>query len=76
MFYYFRYLGILPNPVANKLTLNQARGLEQALINKYGLIKNGGTLINKINSISYSNPIYKKAVSWGAKYIIKFLSFL
>ena len=63
--------GIVPQEVANKLTLKQARGLEQALINKYGMIKNGGTLLNKINSISINNPIYQKAVSWGVKYISK-----
>ena len=68
--------GIVPNEVANKLTLKQSRGLEQALINKYGLMKNGGTLINKINSISINNPIYKKAVAWGEKYIRKILHLL
>jgi len=30
----------------------QARIMEQNLINKYGMIKNGGSLYNKINSIS------------------------
>lgn len=54
--------GGVPQEVANKLSLRQARGLEQALIEKYGMIKNGGTLINKINSIASSNPIYEKAV--------------
>lgn len=68
--------GIVPQEVANKLTLKQARGLEQALIEKYGLIKNGGTLINKINSIAFSNPIYHRALAWGNKYIIKYLPFL
>ena len=63
--------GIIPQEVANKLTLKQARGLEQALINKYGMIKNGGTLLNKINSISINNPMYQKAVKWGVKYISK-----
>ena len=68
--------GIVPNEVARKLTLKQARGLEQALINKYGLMKNGGTLINKINSISINNPIYQKAVAWGVKYISKIIHLL
>ena len=62
--------GIVPKEVAKKLTLKQARGLEQALINKYGMIKNGGTLINKINSIAASNPIYTEAVAWGTRYIL------
>ena len=63
--------GVVPKEVVGKLTLRQSRGVEQALINKYGLMKNGGTLINRINSISKSNPIYKKAVSWGVKRISK-----
>ncbi len=61
--------GIVPQEVASKLTLKQARGLEQALINKYKMIKNGGTLLNRINSIATSNPIYNKAVAWGNMYI-------
>ena len=65
--------GVVPQEVANKLSLRQARGLEQALIEKYGMIKNGGTLINKINSIASSNPIYEKAVKWGFNFIKKFL---
>ena len=62
--------GVAPQEVAKKLTLRQARGLEQALINKYGMIKNGGTLINRINSIAASNPIYSEAVAWGNRYIL------
>ncbi len=38
--------------VADNLTYNQARKMEQTLINQFGLGKNGGTLLNKINSIS------------------------
>lgn len=34
------------------LTKTQARILEQQLINKYGMIKNGGMLYNRINSIA------------------------
>ncbi|MCQ2094784.1 MAG: hypothetical protein MJY81_07315 [Bacteroidaceae bacterium] len=34
------------------LTARQARIMEQALINKYGMQKNDGALLNKINSIS------------------------
>jgi hypothetical protein len=37
---------------ATNLTKEQARVLEQTLINQYGLQKNGGQLINKINSIA------------------------
>ncbi|WP_181302054.1 hypothetical protein [Rhodanobacter sp. PCA2] len=34
------------------MTKQQARVMEQTLINQYGLEKNGGQLLNKINSIS------------------------
>ncbi|TGD56530.1 DUF6443 domain-containing protein [Flavobacterium humi] len=37
---------------ATNLSRQQARVLEQTLINQYGLEKNGGQLINKINSIA------------------------
>jgi hypothetical protein len=37
---------------ATNLTRTQVRVLEQGLINKYGLSKNGGSLLNKINSIA------------------------
>ncbi len=39
-------------PVKTTLDHNGSRVAEQILINKYGLQKNGGQLINKINSIS------------------------
>ena len=34
------------------LTLAEARSIEQQWINQYGLMKNGGQLFNKINSIA------------------------
>ena len=37
-----------------------ARFVEQAVIDTFGLKKNGGVLSNKINSIGEKNPIYKK----------------
>lgn len=40
--------------VQEGLTLQQARVAEQNLINQYGLQKNGGQLLNKINSIAPS----------------------
>ncbi len=43
----------------------EAKGVEQALIETHGLAKNGGTLLNKINSISPKNSIYKEAVQFG-----------
>ncbi|MGA9043135.1 MAG: RHS repeat-associated core domain-containing protein [Terriglobales bacterium] len=51
--------------IAGGLTRGEARGVEQALINQHGLAKNGGTLLNKINSVAPSNPIYKEAVQFG-----------
>ena len=51
--------------VAKGLTKQQARGIEQALIEKYGLAKHGGPLMNKINSISMRNPIYPTTVGYG-----------
>jgi len=37
------------------LTRTQARVWGQTLINQYGLQKNGGLLLNKINSIAPAN---------------------
>jgi hypothetical protein len=51
--------------IATGLTRQQARAVEQALIEQYGLAKGGGALLNKINSIAQSNPIYQEAVQYG-----------
>lgn len=51
--------------IVGALTRNQARGVEQALIEHYGLAKNGGTLLNKINSIARSSGLYEPAVAFG-----------
>lgn len=50
-------------PIESGLTKNQARIMEQNLINQYGMQKNGGTLYNQRNSIA---PRY-----WG-KHGIKY----
>lgn len=42
-------------PGATNLSRTGARVWEQTLINQYGLQKNGGLLLNKINSISPAN---------------------
>jgi RHS repeat-associated protein len=47
------------------LSKSDARGVEQVLINKYGLSQYGGTLTNKINSIAETNPIYDIATERG-----------
>ena len=43
--------------------------IEQVLIENYGLGKNGGTLLNKINSIAESNPIYADAIERGSDFL-------
>jgi len=55
------------------LSRADARAVEQTLINYYGLGKNGGTLINRINSISaIKNPTeYEKALIRGAELLKK-----
>jgi RHS repeat-associated protein len=47
------------------LSRSAARGVEQVLIEYYGLGKNHGTLINKINSIARTNPIYAESLALG-----------
>ncbi len=42
-----------------------ARAVEQALIQHHGLEKNGGTLMNKINSISPRNSGFFDYVKMG-----------
>jgi YD repeat-containing protein len=56
---------IEPIEAAGRLTKNEARGVEQALINAYGLAKNGGQLVNKINSIRNNTEVYKQFVPFG-----------
>lgn len=49
----------------NNLSPADARAVEQVLIEYYGLGKNGGTLLNKINSISPKNPVYAQSLLRG-----------
>ncbi|CCB89237.1 GIY-YIG nuclease family protein [Simkania negevensis] len=49
------------------LSRSDARAVEQTLIELHELEKNGGTLINKINSIAESNPAYAESLKRGAK---------
>jgi hypothetical protein len=49
------------------LARSDARAVEQVLIKVYGLGKDGGTLLNKINSIAKDNSIYDAAVQRGAQ---------
>ena len=57
--------GINIQPLLQGLTRSDARAVEQALIQINGLGKNGGTLLNKINSISTSNPTYANQLEKG-----------
>lgn len=47
------------------LVRSDARAAEQALIESFGLSKNGGSLINQINSIARSNPSFSAAFQRG-----------
>lgn len=47
------------------LTRTQARSVEQALIEKYGMLKDGGQLINQRNSISPLRDIYQESKATG-----------
>jgi excinuclease UvrABC nuclease subunit len=47
------------------LNRSDAQAVEQVLIESHGLEKNGGTLINKINSIGQTNPSYADALNRG-----------
>lgn len=66
---HLREKGIVIDPIPGlaNLSKQEAKAVEQTLIDHHGLGKNGGTLLNKLNSIAHSNPIYKGAASLGAK---------
>jgi len=57
--------GIKIEPLMQGLTRSDARAVEQALIEIHGLGKNGGTLLNRINSISPTNPTYGSQLQRG-----------
>ena len=50
--------------IASGLTRNQARSVEQSIINAQGMNFN-----NKINSIRYGRDVYDDAVKWGQSYL-------
>ena len=52
-------------PGLDHLSRSDARAVEQVLIERFGLSRNGGTLLNKINSIAPRNPIYPEAIQRG-----------
>jgi hypothetical protein len=53
---HMRERGFFVDKVIGGLSRIDARAVEQALIETHGLGKNGGTLLNKINSIAKTNP--------------------
>ncbi|MCB6182040.1 hypothetical protein LIN78_00525 [Leeia sp. TBRC 13508] len=52
-------------PGLQNISRADARAVEQTLIEYYGLGKNGGALLNKINSIAVTNPIYSNSIQRG-----------
>ncbi|MCG9968493.1 DUF6531 domain-containing protein [Pelotomaculum terephthalicicum JT] len=60
-----RIKGINIEPLMSGLSRSDARAVEQALIETHVLQKNGGTLMNKINSIATSNPSYAQQLERG-----------
>ncbi len=57
--------GINIEPLMQGLSRSDARAVEQALIEIHGLMKKGGTLLNRINSIGPNNPAYKSQLERG-----------
>lgn len=53
--------------VIGGLTKDEARGVEQVLIEARGLKKNGGDLVNKINSISPKAENYERLKAEGLR---------
>jgi prepilin-type processing-associated H-X9-DG protein len=58
-------------PGLTNLSRADAQAVEQALIEMHGLASNGGTLLNKINSIASTNPGYARAVAHGLELLQK-----
>lgn len=62
---HLRGKGIQIEKLLGNLSREDARAVEQALIELHGLRKNGGTLLNQINSIAPSNPRYSALLRRG-----------
>ncbi|HEV2471209.1 MAG TPA: RHS repeat-associated core domain-containing protein [Chthonomonadales bacterium] len=60
-----RFLRLDRVPGLEHLTRQQARSVEQTLIEEFRLAKNGGTLLNRINSIARTNPLYGRSLEEG-----------
>ena len=60
-----RSKGIVIIELITKMSRADARAVEQVLIEWYEMNKNGGTLLNCINSISPQNPVYTQLIERG-----------
>lgn len=60
-----RSVGREIQPIAENLTKSEAKGLEQVLIEEFGMAKNGGSLSNLRNEISQIKPNYKPLTDLG-----------
>jgi filamentous hemagglutinin len=58
---------IAPIPGLQGISREDARAVEQVLIEYYRLGKDGGPLLNKINSIAASNPSYAASLIRGSE---------
>ena len=64
--------GISITEILKGLSRFDARAIEQCLIEYYKLGRNGGALLNKINSIATTNPIYANAIRRGWELIRRY----
>jgi RHS repeat-associated protein len=64
-----RALDIKAIPGLQNLSRADARAVEQILIERFGLARAGGTLLNIRNSISPNNPIYNTAIQRGREIV-------
>lgn len=62
---HLREKGIHIDPLMKDLSYSDARAVEQVLIEIHGLGKDGGSLLNMINSISSKNPSYGSQLERG-----------
>jgi hypothetical protein len=60
-----RQRGLRIQELMSGLSREDARSVEQALIELHGLQKRGGTLLNRINSVARSNPKYADMLRRG-----------
>ncbi len=62
---HLRQKGFRIRELLDSLSREDARAVEQALIEIHGLARNGGSLLNRINSIDRANPRYAALVRRG-----------